>query len=596
MIQQRYDEAIQANDAAQVLRFCKLYMLLERVDEGMIKYCAFLKKETAAALDPTIQAYQASVTPGRKKEPAAAGQQPVGAVGVLTKVFQHFASLIEDHLEVVLREFGLGHCPAFLMAATKLCDSMAAKVFATFSEQFQLARAVSDVVATRDQPRDQQQRDGSGSGGQKQSHLDPRNFAPVLDEIVMMSKSTRFYERYLGNKEKTIKEDIRKSLATAESMAADELKDDNSEQATVNPATIKLLESINLKTTMYSTNTKQKMNEVLGNYLLLEEYFMTESTNKAVQLDEHSEDSLTSSMVDFIFFVLQKSLQRSIDSHHIQSFNVISSRLIRILIQTQDVLQKMFREQIVKSTSKVNIDYKDSMIVLNNIETSGEYILKLKKEMAVRCERIFTSAEEKDQVALQATEYQGCSKSYTRLLQEEIDAIFKSIQPRLKHVLFLYTNINYELGQEEYDNNDVNDPFVFPFTLEITQFLKPFEEHLTPTNYDLIVHHTIVFLLKKIENGIYTKRFTLLGALQFGKDIRAISTFFSKISQSTVRDKFSKLNQIVSFLTLERMSEVTEFWSENSSMSSWKISPTEVKKILSSRVDFSQDLISKLKL
>ncbi|EFA82174.1 oligomeric Golgi complex component [Heterostelium album PN500] len=613
MIQQRYDQALTAHNQADVLRFCKIFIQLHREEEGLEKYCAFLRIEASTTLDPLIdQRKQQQQPPAQQQTPK---QQPISSSQIITKVFQFYASLIEDHLEIVKNEFGIAMCPLFLMSITKQADFYSARVFSTFTDQFNIVRSVSDVVAIKDH---------HSSSSTSSGRIDPRAFAQVLDEIVAMSKATKFYEKYLLTKEKILKAEIKQTIDTlideensiGSIITTDSHHDvkeqqqqqsiqqtSNDSNSSNNKDRIKLssieqLQKINIKTTMYSTDTKQKMNELLGNYLLLEEYFMVESSHKAIQLDEHSEDSLTSSMVDYIFFVLQKSLQRSIDSYSIQTLNVISNRLIRILIQTQGTLQKMFREQIMKATIKSNnnIEYRESMIVLNNIETSSEYILKLKKEMELRCLKVFVLPEEKDQVELQSTEFSNVAKSYSRLLNEELEQIFKSIQPKLKNALILNTGINYEIGQEEYDNNDVNDPFVYPFTTEITQFLKPFEDHLTQTNYDHFVHLTIGFLLKKIEASVFTKRFTLLGSLQFGKDIRAVSNFFTKICRSTIRDKFSKLNQIISFLTLEKLGEVEEFWSENSSMSSWKLSPTEVKKILSVRIDFNPEAISRIKL
>ncbi|GAM25890.1 hypothetical protein SAMD00019534_090650 [Acytostelium subglobosum LB1] len=610
MIEQKYKLALSSNNHSDVLRFCKLYIQLQKEEEGVEKYCNFLKLESEATLDVVVKQYQTSIgrptQPKQQQQPQQQTPGGISATTILTKILQHFASTIEDYLEVVRKEFGIRLCPLFLRLVSHHTDNYTGRVFALFSEQFSIARCVSDISSTNKEHQQQHHHHQ-----QQQHRVDPRNFAQLLDEIVMMSKATRFYERYLINKERIIKESIKKEIELMVSGGGQsstnkhiDTLDDRSINEEVSGvrvpgqphSTLEQLEKVNLKTTMYSTQTKSKMNDLLGSYLLLEEYFMVESSHKAVQLDEHSDDSLNSSMVDYIFFVLQKSLQRSIDSFNMQTLNVITNCMIKVLIRTQDTLQRMFREQIQKATSKANIDYKESMIVLNNIETSGEYILKLKKELETRCEKMYTLAEEKDQVALQVAEFSGVAKSYNRLLQEEIDQIFRSIQPKLKNVLFLFTSVNYEIGQEEYDNNEVNDPFVYPFTVEISQFLQPFEDHLTTTNYDSIVHLTIGFLVKKIENGIYLKHFTQIGALQFGKDIRAIFNFFAKLCKSTIRDKFSKLNQIVSLLTLERLSEIEEFWSDNSSMLSWKLSPTEVKKLLACRTDFQTDQIHKIKI
>jgi hypothetical protein len=52
--------------------------------------------------------------------------------------------------------------------------------------------------------------------------------------------------------------------------------------------------------------------EVLGYYMSLEEYFMAENVGKAVRIDEFVEDALTTSMVDDVFYILQNCARRAI--------------------------------------------------------------------------------------------------------------------------------------------------------------------------------------------------------------------------------------------------------------------------------------------
>jgi hypothetical protein len=52
-----------------------------------------------------------------------------------------------------------------------------------------------------------------------------------------------------------------------------------------------------------------RMQELLGNYLLLEQYFMKESVKKAVAMDAIEEGCHTSSMVDDVFFIVRKSIR-----------------------------------------------------------------------------------------------------------------------------------------------------------------------------------------------------------------------------------------------------------------------------------------------
>lgn len=64
-----------------------------------------------------------------------------------------------------------------------------------------------------------------------------------------------------------------------------------------------------LEATLNGSELCHRMQELLGNYLLLERYFMEESVKKAVAMDAVEEGSYTSSMVDDVFFIVRKCIR-----------------------------------------------------------------------------------------------------------------------------------------------------------------------------------------------------------------------------------------------------------------------------------------------
>ncbi|EJW74253.1 hypothetical protein WUBG_14837 [Wuchereria bancrofti] len=57
-----------------------------------------------------------------------------------------------------------------------------------------------------------------------------------------------------------------------------------------------------------------RMQELLGQYVLMEQFYMTESVAKAMTMDLKEVDSLTSSMLDDVFFIIRKCVRRSLSS------------------------------------------------------------------------------------------------------------------------------------------------------------------------------------------------------------------------------------------------------------------------------------------
>ena len=51
------------------------------------------------------------------------------------------------------------------------------------------------------------------------------------------------------------------------------------------------------------------MQELIGKYSILENYFMTENIQKAIQLDTILMNSFTSSVVDDVFFIIKKCIK-----------------------------------------------------------------------------------------------------------------------------------------------------------------------------------------------------------------------------------------------------------------------------------------------
>ncbi|KAL0381269.1 UNVERIFIED_CONTAM: Conserved oligomeric Golgi complex subunit [Sesamum angustifolium] len=92
------------------------------------------------------------------------------------------------------------------------------------------------------------------------------------------------------------------------------------------------------------------------------------------------------------------------------------------------------------------------------------------------------------------------------------------------------------------------------------------------------------------------KRFSQLGGLQLDRDARTLVSHFSSMTQRTVRDKFSRLTQMATILNLEKVSEILDFWGENSGPMTWRLTPAEVRRVLGLRVDFKPEAIAALKL
>ncbi|VEL21402.1 unnamed protein product [Protopolystoma xenopodis] len=76
------------------------------------------------------------------------------------------------------------------------------------------------------------------------------------------------------------------------------------------------------------------------------------------------------------------------------------------------------------------------------------------------------------------------------------------------------------------------------------------------------------------------------------KELRFLLSYLTSISSSPLRDYFTRLLQISTLLNLDKVDEVTFYWTN----SSWRLNANEVKRILSLRVDFMVNDIRRLQL
>lgn len=63
-----------------------------------------------------------------------------------------------------------------------------------------------------------------------------------------------------------------------------------------------------------------------------------------------------------------------------------------------------------------------------------------------------------------------------------------------------------------------------------------------------------------------------------------------------MREKFSRLNQITTLLSLDKLNEIHDYWDTSVNNITWRLTPNEVRQTLSLRSDFKQEDIKKLKL
>jgi len=118
-----------------------------------------------------------------------------------------------------------------------------------------------------------------------------------------------------------------------------------------------------------------------------------------------------------------------------------------------------------------------------------------------------------------------------------------------------------------------------------------FQTDLTEPNLDFILSREIEYITKAWERIALACKFSQLGALRFDKDVRTLLTYFASNATWNVREKFLRLLQISSVLSLPSASDVYDIWSPQQIE---KLSAADIRKFLALR--FTEGEVNQLVL
>lgn len=210
--------------------------------------------------------------------------------------------------------------------------------------------------------------------------------------------------------------------------------------------------------------------------------------------------------------------------------------------------------------------------------------------------QVFPAPAERERIKSCLSELGDLSKTFKQALNAGLEQLVATVTPRIRPVLDSVATVSYELSEAEYADNEVNDPWVQRLLHAVETNAAWLQPLMTANNYDSFVHLIIDFIVKRLEVIMMQKKFSQLGGLQLDRDTRALVSHFSGMTQRTVRDKFARLTQMATILNLEKVSEILDFWGENSGPMTWRLTPAEVRRVLGLRVDFKPEAIAALKL
>ncbi|XP_070674333.1 conserved oligomeric Golgi complex subunit 4-like [Malus domestica] len=555
IVRKKLSAAVEQREHSDVLRFIRLYTPLGLETEGLQVYVGYLRK--VIGMRSRLE-FEHLVELMEQNNPT----QAVNFVGCLTNLFKDIVLAVEENDEILRGLCGEDGVVYAICELQEECDTRGSLILKKYMEYRRLPKLSSEINA---------QNINVGGVGVGSEGPDPREVELFLEEILSLLQLGEDYTEFMVSKIKGLT-NVDTDLGPRATRA------------------------------FRSGSFSKVVQDITGFYVILEGFFMVENVRKAIRIAEHVPDSLTTSMVDDVFYVLQSCLRRAISTLNINSVIAVLSGASSLLSnEYHEALQQRMREPNLGAKlflGGVGVQKTGTEIatVLNNMDVSSEYVLKLKHEIEEQCLEVFPAPVDREKVKSCLSELGDMSNTFKQALNAGLEQLVATVTPRIRPVLDNVATISYELSEAEYADNEVNDPWVQRLLHAVETNVAWLQPLMTANNYDSLVHFVIDFIVKRLEVIMMQKRFSQLGGLQLDRDARALVSHFSSMTQRTVRDKFARLTQMATILNLEKVSEILDFWGENSGPMTWRLTPAEVRRVLGLRVDFKPEAISALKL
>eukprot|EP00123_Amoebidium_parasiticum_P016047 comp23264_c0_seq1/m.38031 comp23264_c0_seq1/g.38031 ORF comp23264_c0_seq1/g.38031 comp23264_c0_seq1/m.38031 type:complete len:831 (-) comp23264_c0_seq1:734-3226(-) len=646
LVNTNMDAAIKKDNIDDINRYLKLFPLIGEDAAGLRKYnhyvCTHLGQRAQDHLKDALRE-------------AGSDSSKLPFVRLVTQLFEDVAKCVEVETGVIEGYYGQGRALSLLQALARETDRQAGSILDTFTNERKLHKLGNEINQARYSRPAQRDLLGVSGGKEDQGGPDPRDLDSVLWEMATISNRAELFDRFMRRRAESdyslmfsfekedqlaVTGDVSSSGAPLDRMASlvvgqsSILKRNASataEEAMRREKKAKEWHDLKEKYSKeigrellsnHVTGLNRRLQELMGHYVMMEEYFMQLCVNKAIRLDTREAGQHTSTMVDDVFFVVQKCTRRAMSSNSVDSVCAALNNTNRIVesdfgsvlkknlyIGVTDTftnlfsgtgdLKDVFGQMQRKMETTTEARFQEYMVHLNNVETSAKYINKLQSELTAEFETLFAHLPERTRQKGTSClgDLSSTAASFQQTLEEALEKMCNyAIYPRIRSYCEGLGSLTYALTDEELAFYDVNDPFVHGLIAQLDALLSPFKEGLTESNFESMSKLVTQNLTATLESIITTMAFNQNGGLQLDKDIRMLVAFLTGLTQWTVRDKFARLTQIATILCLDSVSDMHEYWGGSSGVITWRLTPSEVRKTLALRTDFHRDEINRLKL
>lgn len=333
---------------------------------------------------------------------------------------------------------------------------------------------------------------------------------------------------------------------------------------------------------------------------------MEEDVSKALSIREHLPGSLTTSMVDDVFFVVSRCSRRSLSAGSAACVAAVVGHANELLASSVGAVLRRSLEQVAAKLVQGDPNSEGGFpaaaaatatavqaAYINDADTSSWYVTKLRQELEEGAVAYFSKASDQEQARSVMADLTKTSSDFAAIASWALAAVSGALASQLRPAIDAIARISYE-GNE---SDEAGRAWLTNLAAQLDARIVSLQPLLTPRNYDSLVSLILSDIAKRVDAVVATKRFSQVGGLQLDRDVRALVAYAGDLTNRPVREKFAELTQKATLLSLEAVEEAAEYWSADSAGSlGWHLSSADVRHVLRQRVDFAPEDIAGLTL
>ena len=516
VVSKRFDEAIAQDDLASIERFFKLFPLINMHDEGLQKFSIYMSNKIANTSLKNLQSAINTTTGDPRSS--------VVFADTLTLLFEGIARTVEIHQPLIETYYGPGRLTHVLTMLQKECDVQAHRIFVEFKKNRQIKDKVDRIrdssYGTASNVSSSASADTSVSAGNYK--LEARELHHVLEEMTLLQARSEIYFKFIRKKAFN---DIDSSSMAEDINKQDQLKDDKKAV---------------LERHLITCGLSQSVQEILSQYILFEEFYMTQNIRKASEQhkDTGINDINDDKLLDDVFFIVKQCVTRAAGCGNLDGICAVANNACSILetefaslLQSQ--LKMGFPSGYLDMTMNVIQNYSMSkfkstatgagagsdsverqkmifLSALNCADNSKDYISRLTNALKNEVQPMLSgkSHHEKEKLDNSLSGFPALAGRLQSILDQGMHLLRQAvIKPRIKPWVDSFPSHN--IDEEVFADYEANDPFIQTLVMNLDGLLGSFKGSLTEKNFENLVTMMSEEVTLQIEKATVKSKYVL---------------------------------------------------------------------------------------